>query len=807
MKERQEQPLCDRVTDPVLVAHNIGNILAITKVEEQTLDEPQIMRFNQSANLNLVLEAVTQSEIISQFNARVRRTALYSTALTLVALLEWSTGGSTGSNKMAAGENYGNQAERNMTQHNMVLNPSLQVVLSCLDVQLEEELIRYRRQKAKARSQTSKGKNNPLAALDLSAFTPSPLRQTSTTDFALKPAAPSHHPEMDPSILSAPLSAPRSETPPVSHPDRDSSSSEHPLTEFADLADVARAALDRYSALLDDSPLEQSQIEADMAAFAQSVAVTPIAAESPEVDPSVSQDDAAEQTEFGQTDSENYVILTNTYTVQPVSWSEALSSEDEPTVLEVNPTNPLEIVEAIDLPPELSETELLALGASLAIVEAEEMAWPDYEVSDEDDLWPDELDEEPWGLVATDALPPQDEDHGVVETPSDLTVPISDAIASPGILEDVPADSHSESLFPENFPEALESSADQPVLSPGLPRANSPYPTRGSRLVPVGHHVPQPLKPVGLQGNALKPLTDGGYLASSEALLDSLDEEEGSQDWAKKLSNLFTPQGIGSALLLVFSALAISMVLLNPTLVNHWKLGRLGGSPSPESAGEVVPEIVVEDDTQEPSAYDPSSQEFLDLDLGNLSKVKPKDPVSDPALPALLPPQPDSASSALEGNTGTETEMFSNLRESLIESSETSVPTETFRSEPQPPVRSSAAAVSAPSLPRSTAAPRAAAPPQPPQPTILEQPAPIAPPVVPSSGSQASGESYVVITPYTSDRLLDQSQSIVPNAYLKNTEQGANIQFGVFNDPDAAAALAEQLQQEGIPVEVVPAEP
>ncbi|MGA0198816.1 MAG: hypothetical protein ACO3NK_06775, partial [Prochlorotrichaceae cyanobacterium] len=100
-----------------------------------------------------------------------------------------------------------------------------------------------------------------------------------------------------------------------------------------------------------------------------------------------------------------------------------------------------------------------------------------------------------------------------------------------------------------------------------------------------------------------------------------------------------------------------------------------------------------------------------------------------------------------------------------------------------------------------------AAPPQPPKPTILEPTTPLVSPAVESSVPEASSESYVVITPYTSDRLLDQSQSIVPNAYLKNTEQGANIQFGVFNDPDAAAALAEQLQQEGIPVEVIPAEP
>ncbi|MGA1131059.1 MAG: hypothetical protein ACO31I_02145 [Prochlorotrichaceae cyanobacterium] len=726
---------------------------------------------------------------------------------------------------MAAGENYGNQAERNMTQHNTVLNPSLQGVLNCLDVQLEEELIRYRRQKAKARSQASKGKNNPLAALDLSAFTPTPLRQAPSASFSLQAASPSHHPEMDPSILAAPLPTPLAEAREApealndSLPDPDPLAAEPTLTEFAELADVTRTALDRYSALL-----EQAQIEADMAAFAQPSEVTPTAADLSEVDQHAPQDYSSEQTEAEQVEAGNYVILTNTYTPQPVSWSDA---PDQPGRMEINPSNApaLELVEAIELPPELSEAELLSLGAAIAIVETREMAWPDYEVSDEDDLWPDELDEEPWGVVspltpADRQLPDGDEALGVTETLADLSSsdlsspepesaldPLAEAIEAPSILEDSSEDSHPETVCPENFTADLESPAEDAIVPPGLPPADGTHPVRGSRLVPVGHYVPHPLKPLGLQGKALKPLTEGGYLASSEALLDSLDEEEGSQDWTKKLSHLFTPQGIGSALLLIFSALAVSMVLLNPDLVSHWKLGRLGGS-SPESAGEVVPEIVVEEGLPEPNTYDPTSQEFLDLDLGNLSKVKPKDPTANPALPALLPPQPGAESSALEGNRGTETEMFSNLRDSLVESNginqSNEIPTETFRPEP-PPVRSSTA-VPAPNPPRSSSAVQAA-PPQPPKPTILEPTTPLVSPAVESSVPEASSESYVVITPYTSDRLLDQSQSIVPNAYLKNTEQGANIQFGVFNDPDAAAALAEQLQQEGIPVEVIPAEP
>lgn len=67
--------------------------------------------------------------------------------------------------------------------------------------------------------------------------------------------------------------------------------------------------------------------------------------------------------------------------------------------------------------------------------------------------------------------------------------------------------------------------------------------------------------------------------------------------------------------------------------------------------------------------------------------------------------------------------------------------------------------------------------------------------------------TYLVLTPYTSDHLLEQAQAIVPNASLKISNDGTNILFGVFNDFDSAVTFAEQLQQQGIDVQVVPEEP
>ena len=50
--------------------------------------------------------------------------------------------------------------------------------------------------------------------------------------------------------------------------------------------------------------------------------------------------------------------------------------------------------------------------------------------------------------------------------------------------------------------------------------------------------------------------------------------------------------------------------------------------------------------------------------------------------------------------------------------------------------------------------------------------------------------------------VLDQAQEAVPEAYLKNSNQGAQIQFGAFSDRGAAEALVEELQDQGIPAQL-----
>ena len=731
-----------------------------------------------------------------------------------------------------------------MKQQNPVLNPTLQGVLSCLDVQLEAELIRYRRQKAKARSQSAKGKANPLAALDLKAFNAQPLREPITPGFALTQAIPQaipqgvpvRHPELDRPGDFAPLSVSQS---PVNGTSGINGSS-----------DPAQPSLNQlnqpFAPVSAPQPLEvhhlqHSQVSISPAAE-ELIALEGVDSYSEDLhsvdaysedlhsadaysEGLYSEDRPSEQPSIPQEENP-YVIMTEPYTPTPVNWAES-SIADEPTVLELPLSDASDSSIAIEeadtvltslvLPAELSETELVALAglSSLAIVSEgnhEEKDWPEYEISDEDNPWPDDLDEEPYALdtafagelagqevfgLGADGLGTDGLGTNIVEFPiDDEIVPpaaIDSPLTDPEFLLESGVESDLESV-------ALPREETDPLMLPSAEHRHPNAPLVPPSSYPGPHH----LKPVGVLGaQMLRPQMD--YLASSEALLDNLDEEDDRQNWPQRLSNLFTPQGMGSALLLIFSALAVSMVLLNPELVSHWKLGR----SAPESAPQTPPDVVIQESPVEgpnPNPYNVSSQEFLNLDLGNLSKVKPQPSpnvsATTPGLTPLSPAPVNGLTPTPSESTASSSEMFSDLRDSVTgsdsgNSSENSTETVSQTSEP---IRPRVAAPVAEPLPRTA-------------PTIAEPEAPpvnSAPRQEQSAGNaseSSAGGSYVVAIPYTSDQLLDQSQAIVPDAYLKNTDQGANIQFGVFSDPESAAALAEQLQEQGIAVEVIPADP
>jgi len=61
---------------------------------------------------------------------------------------------------------------------------------------------------------------------------------------------------------------------------------------------------------------------------------------------------------------------------------------------------------------------------------------------------------------------------------------------------------------------------------------------------------------------------------------------------------------------------------------------------------------------------------------------------------------------------------------------------------------------------------------------------------------------YKVVTPYSSDRSLDEAQQKVPDAYLQNYPSGAKVQLGSFENEGAAKARVEQLRQQGVQAEI-----
>ena len=96
------------------------------------------------------------------------------------------------------------------------------------------------------------------------------------------------------------------------------------------------------------------------------------------------------------------------------------------------------------------------------------------------------------------------------------------------------------------------------------------------------------------------------------------------------------------------------------------------------------------------------------------------------------------------------------------------------------------------SAPAPQPAPAASAPPL--------QPAPSATETAPASREPIS--SYYVVADYTGDPSLESAREAVGDAYVRNFDDGARIQLGAFNTEAGAAALVEELQNQGIEVRI-----
>jgi len=332
------------------------------------------------------------------------------------------------------------------------------------------------------------------------------------------------------------------------------------------------------------------------------------------------------------------------------------------------------------------------------------------------------------------------------------------------------------------------------------------------------------------------------YLESSEELLRTLSQEQAEVEAEQGfMQSLLTPWGMGSMLLLLMSSALFGFVIMNPNSVSQLfnRSQPVSSdnrpnqpSPFPDEASAVGPQPNL------------ATQEFPDLALGNLGSI----PVESSGVGmASGLPQPSTIAKPNQKTT--------NLGATGMATIPGSVPTlpsapqvNNSESEPAPPVgdvpsprKLSPAPSYAPPPARDYTPPaRAYTPPArsytPPPARAYTPPArsyspppikpytppakPVSPPKVnstptgdrtplppaPSPAASASPVSqpsgYKVVTPYTSDRALEEYRGKVPDAYVKNYSDGAKVQFGAYQDETSAKSQAEELRKQGIPAEV-----
>lgn len=169
------------------------------------------------------------------------------------------------------------------------------------------------------------------------------------------------------------------------------------------------------------------------------------------------------------------------------------------------------------------------------------------------------------------------------------------------------------------------------VEPPPLPRNKKLFPDRLAAIAPSS-----------------SPPTNG-YLASSEKLIESLSEAPSTPEpvtttpYHQRRTSLLAGAALG--LLGLVAGLGASYLLSNPQVAQ-----RLADGSSSDRATIAA----ADEETFTPTGPDLSAQEFINLELDNLSSLKmpqvPLDPQAQPASPAL-PPIANEASSPTQSET------------------------------------------------------------------------------------------------------------------------------------------------------------
>lgn len=339
-------------------------------------------------------------------------------------------------------------------------------------------------------------------------------------------------------------------------------------------------------------------------------------------------------------------------------------------------------------------------------------------------------------------------------------------------------------------------------------------------------------EPLSVTASNVPTAADGhleDYLESSEALLQSLAEEE-AQVRAETgfMKSLITPVGVGSMLLLLLSSSLLGYVLMNPGSFGQLLSMNLGNPPNTAPISSVA-SSTTDEAPLSPLEPNLAAQEFKDLNLNTLGTLKLNGGASSSSnlpSPGLKPtgsnpavkaggtptqPIPGSGSKPRIALSDNASRQSTGVVGPSIVLSQRGAPTygptspiPTYRP-PQPQPRSQPPAYRPPAQTRSSGQSGNR-----PQTVPQTAPPPAAPVASPSSSPVASPTASspatrrTVVVPFTHDRDLDAAQRIEPNARMDSSfDDGiTRINVGSYTDESAARERVEQFQKQGVNAQI-----
>lgn len=328
---------------------------------------------------------------------------------------------------------------------------------------------------------------------------------------------------------------------------------------------------------------------------------------------------------------------------------------------------------------------------------------------------------------------------------------------------------------------ALPAMAAAPTPSPYPELMPSPWDEPNTAAIaPVGYSHP----PLG-EGTTMPD----DYLESSEHLLRSLGDEEPEAEYEESLMDkLLTPVGIGALLFMLLSSAMLGFLIVNPSMLGIERWGNLLRRDSESSVPAADPSLQANADSRPyPNLAD---DEFVDLSLDTLSTLPGRSPLPSP-LGAKPSPSPAASPAAPPTTVSLATIGVNGAAPTIV--STTELPSSSGSAPAPAPAPAPAAAPAPAPIPEVAPEPVAAAP-------AYVEPAPE--PVAAAPAPSAPGSYYYVVTDYSGDRSLEDAQSVVDDAYVRNFDDGAQVQLGAFSTPERAQELIQELQQQGISAEM-----